>query len=87
MWIIRAYRDDDELAAEWSLGSVTDDELKRRLAFAPTKLGSTSLGTSEVVALADVSGTRPDPDLHYFLDFDADSQRAARGARELRMSA
>lgn len=87
MWLVRAYRDDDELAAEWRLSALSDRELERRFGFAPTKLGSTPLGPSELASLDDVLRSPVDSKLDYFLDFDADPQPSAREPSELRVSA
>lgn len=87
MWLIRAYRADDELALEQPLDGLTPDDLERRLGFAPSKLGSTPLDRSRLVGLADVLHLPIDARLGYFLDFDADAEDAPREQPRLRMSA
>ncbi len=87
MWMIRAYRGDDELAVEQRLGGLTRRDLERRLGFVPTKLGSTELAASQLASVADIISTPIDARLHYFLDFDADPSPATSKASELRVSA
>lgn len=87
MWQIRAYRDDGELSAEWSLNALSDRELEQRLGFAPTKLGSTPLASTELASLADVLRSPVDTGLDYFLDFDADLRPLVQEPSELRASA
>jgi hypothetical protein len=87
MWQIRAYRHDDEFAAEQLLVELKSADLERRLGFAPTRLGSTPLGPSELKGLSDLLRLPVDATLDYFLDFDADSQPRVPGRSELHMSA
>lgn len=87
MWLIRAYRDDDELALERSLGSLTESDLERRLGFVPSKLGSTPLDLPALAAVADILRSPIDAGLRCFLDFDADPQPASQEPSRLRMSA
>lgn len=87
MWLMRAYRSDEELAVEQPLGDLTHGELEQRLGFSPTRLGSTPLDVSHLASLADMLHFEIDPRLHYFLDFDADSRRVARGSSEVHVSA
>ncbi len=86
-WTIRAYGDDDELAAERPLGALTAGELEGRLGFPPTKLGSTPLDPSSLAALADMLDAPVDARLHVFLEFDADPHAAVRASSRLRASA
>jgi hypothetical protein len=86
MWLVRAYRGDGELAAEQPLADLERRDLERRLGFAPTKLGSTPLDSSQLAALADILRDPVDAELDHFLDFDADPSRASSAPPEFEVS-
>jgi hypothetical protein len=82
MWLVRAYRGDGELAAEQPLDGLKRGDLERRLGFAPMKLGSTPLDSSQLAALADILREPTDAELDHFLDFDIAPSRASSTSPE-----